>query len=271
MVGGRQCQTSSQLVHKGQLLCMLVHAGGFSTMAAPTEHYQSLDLAQIGRGLYYIGEESVRPTEIGRISGRCITCRQQIWSSAGGADGSLRLSFRKSPMKGYLISCGVPKNKQRRQILCLGCVGKLMGELRVSADAQSVSLCERGHGQQDGLLFERQASGSWRQRLELTDELLEGAVAANESSVSRKKPRKAAADARRGLQAGKRPRAEPVSAHAILIFSLGCMCKSTGCRKSIREYAAAAARGERTCELSPMQSIQRSLAAPNSPCTSCKD
>ena len=60
-----------------------------------------------------------------------------------------------------------------------------MGELRVGADAQSVTLCERGHDQQDGLMFERLPSGSWKQQLELTDELLEGAVAANESSVSR--------------------------------------------------------------------------------------
>jgi hypothetical protein len=192
MVGGRQCQSSSQLVHKGQPSCMLVHAGGFSTMAAPTEHYLASDLTHIGRGLYYIGEDSIRPADIGKISGMCITCRQQIWKGTGGTDGSLKLTFRKSAMKGYLISCGVPKNKQRKQILCLACVGKLMGELRVGVDAQSVTLCERGHGQQDGLLFERLPSGSWRQRLELTDELLEGAVAANESSISRKKPRKAA-------------------------------------------------------------------------------
>jgi hypothetical protein len=160
MVGGRQCQSSSQLGHEGQPSCMLVHAGGVSTMAAPTEQYQASDLAQIGLGLYSIGEDSVRPADIGKISGRCITCRQQVWSSAGGAEGILRLSFRKSAMKGYLVSCDVPKNKQRRQILCLGCVGKLMGWLRVSADAESVSLCNRAHGQQDGLLFERRASGS---------------------------------------------------------------------------------------------------------------
>jgi hypothetical protein len=123
-------------------------------------------------------------------------------------------------MKGYLVSCGVPKNKQRKQIICLACVGKLMEELRLGVDAQMVSLCERAHGQQDVLLFERQACGSWRQRLELTDELLEGAVAANESSILRKKPRKAAEDIQRGLQARKRPRAEPVRAHAVLIFLL---------------------------------------------------
>ncbi|GAQ92468.1 hypothetical protein KFL_010210010, partial [Klebsormidium nitens] len=80
-------------------------------------------------------------------------------------------------MKGYLVSCGVPKNKQRRQILCLGCVGKLMGDLKVSADAESVSLCKH-----DALLFERQASGSWRQKLELTNELLEAVVISNEST-----------------------------------------------------------------------------------------
>jgi hypothetical protein len=183
----------------------------------------------------------------------------------------LRLSFRKSTMKGYLVSCGVPKNKQRKQIICLACVGKLMGELRVGADAGSLSFCERGHGQQDGLLFERLPSGSWKQQLELTDELQQGVVAANESSVSRKKPRKAAADTQRELQAGKRPRGEPVSAHAVLIFSLDSMWKSTRCRKPTREYAAGAAKGGRTCELSPMRSIQRSLAMQNSPCTSCQD
>jgi hypothetical protein len=231
MVGGRQCQSTSQLVHEGQPSCILMHAGGFSTMTVPTEHYLASDLAQIGRGLYYIDEDSVRPCEISRILGRCISCRQQICKGTGSIDRVLRLSFRKSAMKGYLVSCGVPKNKQRKQVICLACVGKLMGELRVGADAGSLSLCERGHDQQDGVLFERLPSGSWKQQLALTDELLEGAVAANESSVSRKKPRKAAADTQRGLQAGKRPRAEPVSAHAVLIFSLGSMCKLTACRK----------------------------------------
>jgi hypothetical protein len=159
MVGGRQCQSSSQLVHKGYPSCMLVHAGGFSSMAAPTEHYLASDLAQIGRGLYYIDPECVRPAEIGQISGRCITCKKQVWSGSGSTDGSSRLSFRRCAMKGYLVSCGVPKNKQRRQILCLACVCKLMGQLRVSADTEGVNLCDRGHGQQDALLFEPRSSG----------------------------------------------------------------------------------------------------------------
>jgi hypothetical protein len=55
-------------------------------------------------------------------------------------------------MKGYLVSCSVPKSKQKRQLLCLVCVNKLrMGELKLNADAESVSLCNRGHGQQDAL------------------------------------------------------------------------------------------------------------------------
>jgi hypothetical protein len=58
-------------------------------------------------------------------------------------------------MKGYLVSCNVPKNKQRKQIICLASVAKLMGQLKVGADAQSVTLCERGHNQQDAMLFER--------------------------------------------------------------------------------------------------------------------
>ncbi|GAQ89791.1 hypothetical protein KFL_005630040 [Klebsormidium nitens] len=75
--------------------------------------------------------------------------------------------------------------------------------MKVSADAESVSLCE-----QDALLFERQASGSWKQTLELTDELLEAVVISNESTVSRKKPKKAAAESalNRGMQAGSRAR-----------------------------------------------------------------
>jgi hypothetical protein len=102
------------VLDKSSKLILFVHAGAcwaFWTMAAPTEHYQASDLAQIGRGLYYIGEQSVRPVEVGQISVRCITCRQQVWSSTGGAEGVLRLSFRgKSAMKGYLVSCSVPKN-----------------------------------------------------------------------------------------------------------------------------------------------------------------
>jgi hypothetical protein len=204
-------------------------------MAAPTEHYQASDLAQIVRGLYYIGKDSVRPAEIGQISGRCITCRQQVWSSSGSTDGSLRLSLRKSPMKGYLVSCSVPKSKQKRQLLCLGCVDKLMGQPRLSIDAESVSLCNRGHGQQDALLFERQASGSWRQTLELTNELLEAVVIANESTVSRKKPKKAAAESalNRGMQAGSHARKMLVSADNFLIEPM-MICNATSVCHGLR-------------------------------------
>jgi hypothetical protein len=180
----------------------------------------------------------------------------------------LRLSFHNSAMKGYLVSCGVPKNKQRKQIICLACVGKLMGKLRVGADAQSVTLCERGHDQRDELMFERLPSGSWRQRLELTDELLEAVVIANERTVSPKRPKKAAADTQRGLQAGKRPRADPVSAACRAYFSLGSMCILTACRKPTTEYAATAARGGKICKLSLMQLMQSSSAVQNSLCTS---
>jgi hypothetical protein len=90
-----------------------------------------------------------------------------------------------------------------------------MGELKVSADAKSVSLCDRGHRQQDALLFERQPSGSWRQELQLTNELPEAVVIANESTVSRKKPKKAAAES--ALSRGNRTRGMLVSAY---IFSL---------------------------------------------------
>jgi hypothetical protein len=154
--------------------------------------------------LYYIGEDSVRPAEIGQIFGRCITCKQQVWSNSGGSDGVLRLSFRKSTMKVYFVSCNMPKNKQRKQIICLACVAKLMGQLKVGADSRSLTLCDRGHGHRNAMLFERQASGSWTQRLELMNELLEAVVTSNESTVSRKKPKKAPAESalNRGMQAG---------------------------------------------------------------------
>jgi hypothetical protein len=132
-------------------------------------------------------------------------------------------------MKGYLVSCSVPKSKQKRQLLCLGCVDKLrMGKLKLSADAESVSLCNRGHGQQDALIFERQASGSWRQTLELTNELLEAVVIANESSVSRKRPKKAAVESalNRGMQAGSRAREMLVSATIFLIEPMK-ICNAT--------------------------------------------
>jgi hypothetical protein len=135
-------------------------------------------------------------------------------------------------MKGYLVSCSVPKSKQKRQLLCLGCVNKLwMGKLKLSADAESVSLCNRGHGQQDALLFERQALGSWKQTLELTNELLEAVVISNESTVSRKRPKKAAAESalNRGMQAGSRAREMLVSGDNFLvepmrIFNATCVC-----------------------------------------------
>ncbi|GAQ87753.1 hypothetical protein KFL_003750030 [Klebsormidium nitens] len=118
-------------------------------------------------------------------------------------------------MKGYLVSCSIPKSKQKRQILCLACVAKLMGQLKVGADSRSLTLCDRGHNQQDALLFERRASGSWKQTLELTNELLEAVVISNESTVSRKKPKKAAAESalNRGMQAGSRAREMLPEAH----------------------------------------------------------
>jgi hypothetical protein len=110
-------------------------------------------------------------------------------------------------------------------------VDKLMGKLKLSAHSQSVTLCDRGHGQQDALMFERQGPGSWRQKLELTSELLEAVVIANESTVSRKKPKKAAAESalNRGMQAGTRAREMLVSAQIFLvepmtISNATCVC-----------------------------------------------
>jgi hypothetical protein len=94
-----------------------------------------------------------------------------------------------------------------------------MGQLRVGADAGSLSMCERAHGQQHVLMFARQPSGSWRQEMELTNELLEAVVISNESTVSRKKPKKAPAESalNRGMQAGSRAREILVSANIFLI------------------------------------------------------
>jgi hypothetical protein len=138
-------------------------------------------------------------------------------------------------MNGYLVSCSISKSKQKRQILCLGCVSKLMGQLRLSTDAESVSLCDRGHGQQDALLFKRQASGSWRQTLELSNELLEAVVLANESTVSRKRHKKAAAEStlNMGMQAGSRAREMLVSATNFLIEPMK-ICNATSVCNRLR-------------------------------------
>jgi hypothetical protein len=106
-----------------------------------------------------------------------------------------------------------------------------MGQLRLSTDAESVCLCDRGHGQQDALLFERRPSGSWKQTPELTSELLEAVGIANESTVSRKKPKMAAAESslNRGMQAGSRARKMLVSGENFLvepmrISNATCVC-----------------------------------------------
>ncbi|GAQ87643.1 hypothetical protein KFL_003670040 [Klebsormidium nitens] len=60
------------------------------------------------------------------------------------------------------------------------------------------------------VVFQRERSGAWLQRLQLTDQLLEEAAAANEGGRKRKNPKKSAAESSgRGMQAGKRPRAAP--------------------------------------------------------------
>jgi hypothetical protein len=110
-----------------------------------------------------------------------------------------------------------------------------MGQLRLSTDAESVSLCDRGHGQQDALLFERQALGSWRQTLELSNELLEAVVLANESTVSQKRPQKAAAESAlsRGMQAGSRAHELLVSAYIFLIEPMK-ICNATSVCNRLR-------------------------------------
>jgi hypothetical protein len=141
--------------------------------------------SQIASGLYYVDYPSCQQ----RVATSCYTCKQQIYTKVPSS-GLLKLSFRKhSTLKGYLISASVPKSKQVKQILCLSCVARHLGSVKDSADGLSLLLTDRRPGLQDAVLFQRETSGSWLQRLQLTDQLLEEASAANEGGRKRKNPK----------------------------------------------------------------------------------
>jgi hypothetical protein len=111
-----------------------------------------------------------------RIAVRCLTCLQQLWVKSKGEAGLLMLKFCKGDsgaLMGYLISAGVPKSKQQKQIVCLHCVHKLLGVVTESTDGLSIVLSSRKDGGQDTAVLRRETRQSpWSQALELTDDVL---------------------------------------------------------------------------------------------------
>jgi hypothetical protein len=154
-----------------------------------------------------------------RAAVKCMACRQQLWLKGSG-DSGMRLSFRKGQQSeglcnGYLISVGIPKSKQSRQLVCLSCVGRLIGDVTESADGQQLLLSCRRDGREDAILLQRQGKdGHWIQHFELTNEVIAFVMAEDERTASRKRPRPAAAAQIGGRAAAKgvRPRAR---AHAM--------------------------------------------------------
>jgi hypothetical protein len=165
-------------------------------------------LCEIASGHCYVDYPSCHD----RVASLCHICKQQIWTKEPNS-GALRLSFRKfSTLKGYLISASVPKSKQVKRLLCLSCVARHLGSVGESAYGLSMLLTDRDPDLQDAVLFQRDSSGAWQQKLQITHQLLEEAAAADEGGRKRKIPKKSAAESSgRGMQAGKRPRAAPVS------------------------------------------------------------
>jgi hypothetical protein len=112
---------------------------------------------------------------------------------------------------GYLISAGVPKSKQQKQIVCLHCVHKLLGVLTESTDGLSITLGSRKDGGQDtAVLLRQMEGGGWSQTFELTDDVLSFLCRANASTMPGRRPVATAASqiGRRGAAKGVRPRAK---------------------------------------------------------------
>jgi DNA-directed RNA polymerase subunit RPC12/RpoP len=111
-----------------------------------------------------------------RVAVKCLTCGHRIWVKSKKPPGLMTLAWRKSDrgaLMGYLITAGVPKAKQCKQVVCLSCVENLLGVVTESTDRLSVTLSGRKDGGQDtSILRRRRGGGPWSQSLELTDDVL---------------------------------------------------------------------------------------------------
>jgi diphthamide synthase (EF-2-diphthine--ammonia ligase) len=93
-----------------------------------------------------------------RVSVKCLTCLQQLWSK--DKEGCLRLTFRKGKDKsgvyrGYLISTEVPKSKQTKQVVCLSCVDRLLGSVAESGNGVGITVESIRDGGADAAILQR--------------------------------------------------------------------------------------------------------------------
>jgi hypothetical protein len=183
---------------------------------ASLQHFSSA-LGQIEQGTAKsIASGEIR-VDIGscqeRIAVRCLTCLHQLWVKSKAGAGLLMLKFRKGDsgaLMGYLISAGVPKSKQQKQIVCLHCVHKLLGVVTESTNGLSITLGNRKDGGQDTTVLRRETRRSpWSQTLELTDDLLSFLCQENASTMPGQRPVATAASqiGKSGMAKGVRPRA----------------------------------------------------------------
>lgn len=134
-----------------------------------------------------------------RVAVRCLTCLQPLWA-LNKDSGRLRLTFRKSQerkaiLRGYLVTSEIPKAKQSKQIVCLSCIGRLLGNVTESADKRSILIKQRRDGGEDVVVLQRLGEDNhWTQTLELTSQIVAFLVQQNETTLVRKKRRLNAAE-----------------------------------------------------------------------------
>ncbi|GAQ88268.1 hypothetical protein KFL_004140040 [Klebsormidium nitens] len=132
-----------------------------------------------------------------RVAVKCLTCRQQLWVK--DEEGCLRLAFRKGQQsngvqRGYLISAKVPRAKQARSLVCLSCIGKLLGKVVEAADGRTIALSERLDDGANTSILQQHPAGYWTQVLALDDALISFLRGQNEGTVERKKRQLTAAE-----------------------------------------------------------------------------
>ncbi|GAQ93518.1 hypothetical protein KFL_016050010, partial [Klebsormidium nitens] len=152
-----------------------------------------------------------------RVAVKCFTCAHRIWVKSKKSPSLITLAWRKSDrgtLMGYLVSAGVPKAKQCKQVVCLSCVHNLLGVVAESADGLSVTLSGRKDGGQDTPILRRQREeGPWSQSFELTDDVLSFLCQQNATTGLGQRPVATAASqtGERGMAKGVRPRVKGAS------------------------------------------------------------
>ncbi|GAQ83652.1 hypothetical protein KFL_001560190 [Klebsormidium nitens] len=113
-----------------------------------------------------------------------------------------------------------PRAKQARSLICLSCIGKLLGKVVEAADGRTVALSERLDGGADTPILQLHWDGHWTQVLALVDGLISFLRGQNEGTVERKKRQLTAAEQviNKGGAKGLKPRVREAEAPLSLYF-----------------------------------------------------